>query len=192
MVRDLRTALAGYDLRSARPAVSTELSDRAADGWEPLLAIAEAAGMDWVERARRAALVIHGAGTSDNESDGIRLLADIRRLFVERGPERFATTELVEALCKDEDAPWGDYHGRPITTHRLARLLRPYGIRKRIGRPPVTSRVRFARRWPAVRAELEAGRCSRRQAARRLGIGTATLGRLLATETVESSDEDAP
>jgi DNA invertase Pin-like site-specific DNA recombinase len=53
---------------------------------------------------------------------------------------------------------------------------------KHIGRPPVTARPAFARRWPAVRAEVAAGHLSRRQAARRLGIGTATLARLLATE----------
>lgn len=51
---------------------------------------------------------------------------------------------------------------------------------KRIGRPPVTARPAFVRRWPAVRADLAAGRLSRRQAARRLRIGTATLARLLA------------
>jgi DNA invertase Pin-like site-specific DNA recombinase len=51
---------------------------------------------------------------------------------------------------------------------------------RRIGRPPVTSRPRFVARWPTVQRELAAGRLSRRQAARQLGIGTATLGRLLA------------
>ncbi len=56
---------------------------------------------------------------------------------------------------------------------------------KRIGRPPVTARAAFTRRWPAVRAEVVAGRLSRRQAARRLGIGTATLARLLATDEGE-------
>ena len=55
----------------------------------------------------------------------------------------------------------------------------------RIGRPPVTARPAFARRWPAVRAEVVSGRLSRRQAARRLGIGTATLARLLAADTAE-------
>jgi DNA invertase Pin-like site-specific DNA recombinase len=53
---------------------------------------------------------------------------------------------------------------------------------KRIGRPPVTARPAFARRWPTVQAEVAAGRLSRRQAARRLGIGTATLARLLAAD----------
>jgi DNA invertase Pin-like site-specific DNA recombinase len=60
---------------------------------------------------------------------------------------------------------------------------------KRIGRPSVATRAGFARRWPAVQAELAAGRVSRRQAARRLGIGTATLGRLLAdAETTGAAD----
>ncbi|HEY5520548.1 MAG TPA: recombinase family protein [Candidatus Limnocylindrales bacterium] len=49
----------------------------------------------------------------------------------------------------------------------------------RIGRPPVTSRPGFEARFDRVRAELARGAVSRRQAARRLGIGTATLARLL-------------
>mgnify|MGYP001575113827 CR=1 FL=1 len=52
----------------------------------------------------------------------------------------------------------------------------------RIGRPPVTARPGFAARWPRVAADLAAGRLSRRQAARRLGIGTATFARLLAAD----------
>ena len=60
----------------------------------------------------------------------------------------------------------------------------------RIGRPPVTERPAAARHWPVVRAELAAGRLPRRQAARRLGIGTATLARYLAAEgTAEPAGE---
>ena len=54
---------------------------------------------------------------------------------------------------------------------------------KRIGRPPVTARSGFATCWSRVQPDLAGGRISRRQAARRLGIGTATLGRLLAAAT---------
>src|SRR5262249_44881102 len=36
----------------------TALDDRAVDGWEPLLAIAEAAGGAWPDRARRAAALL--------------------------------------------------------------------------------------------------------------------------------------
>ena len=48
-----------------------------------------------------------------------------------------------------------------------------------IGRPPVTARAGFDGRWRAVRADLDAGRISRGEAARRLGCGYATLLRLL-------------
>ncbi len=58
---------------------------------------------------------------------------------------------------------------------------------KPIGRPPVTNRPGFGRRLAAVQVELSAGHLSRRQAARRLGIGTATLGRLLAAEAAPMS-----
>jgi DNA invertase Pin-like site-specific DNA recombinase len=51
---------------------------------------------------------------------------------------------------------------------------------KMIGRPPVTARPGFAARWKRVQPALAAGDLSRRQAARRLGIGTGTLARLLA------------
>jgi DNA invertase Pin-like site-specific DNA recombinase len=53
---------------------------------------------------------------------------------------------------------------------------------KQIGRPSVTARPGFAARWNRVQLDLAAGHLSRRQAARRLGTGTATLGRLLAAD----------
>jgi DNA invertase Pin-like site-specific DNA recombinase len=62
---------------------------------------------------------------------------------------------------------------------------------KQIGRPPVTARPGFATRWSRVQADLAAKRISRRQAARRLGIGTATLGRLLAAELDAGKITDA-
>lgn len=58
---------------------------------------------------------------------------------------------------------------------------------KSIGRPRVTARPGFAARWDTVRGELAAGHLSRRQAARRLGIGSATLARLLAARDAIAS-----
>jgi DNA invertase Pin-like site-specific DNA recombinase len=60
----------------------------------------------------------------------------------------------------------------------------------RIGRPAVTSRPGFATRWERIRCELAAGRISRRGAARRLGIGTATLSRLLAADPATAPSLD--
>lgn len=61
----------------------------------------------------------------------------------------------------------------------------------RIGRPPVTARPGFAARWGRVHGELVVGHLSRRQVARRLGIGSATLGQLLAAEEA-GADGTAP
>jgi len=69
------------------------------------------------------------------------------------------------------------------------KLARQKGTR--IGRPPVTARPLFVARWPKVQAELASGQLSRRQAARRLGIGTATLGRLMDSDRRGGNATDA-
>jgi len=51
---------------------------------------------------------------------------------------------------------------------------------RRIGRPRVAERPDVARRWPGVRADLEAGRVTISEAARRLRVGRATVRRMLA------------
>jgi len=52
--------------------VPDDLNDRAADSWEPLMGIAEAAGDDWPVRARMAALSVSGesGGTDDCRKHG--------------------------------------------------------------------------------------------------------------------------
>ena len=67
-------------------AVPEELSDRAQDVWEPLVAIADMAGEGWAERARAAAVDLYAARDQDGESIGRRLLADVRAVFDD--PER--------------------------------------------------------------------------------------------------------
>jgi hypothetical protein len=43
-----------------------------------------------------------------------------------------ASADLVAALAKVENSPWGEWnHGRPITPIRLARLLKPFEITPR-------------------------------------------------------------
>ena len=55
---------------------------------------------------------------------------------------------------------------------------------KRIGRPRVTDRRGFSRRFGAILERVSAGDLSRRQAARELNIGYATLKRLLDAEGI--------
>jgi hypothetical protein len=113
--------------------VPEELDDRAADGWEPLLAIADAVGGSWPLRARQAAVAL-SAEEDDQVSVGIRLLGDIREAF---GTDTHVPTgELLSRLHGLDEAPWADWYGKPLTPRALARLLEPYRIvpiKRRIG-----------------------------------------------------------
>ncbi len=123
---DIAEFMAGHE-----PEIPGELNDRAADNWTPLLAIADAAGGEWPERARRAALALSGADTEEGEV-GVLLLEDLKAIFEERGADRLPSAEIVEALVTLEDRPWPEWrHGKPLTVNGLARLLRPFGIKSK-------------------------------------------------------------
>ena len=123
----LSTWASTLQLHDVEPSVPDELDDRAADCWEPLLAIADAAGGEWPQRAREAAVALSGGGR-DDASLGVRLLTDIKTMFTTRGVERLRSAELVQALNAIEESPWPDLDRRPLDATRLARLLKPYGI----------------------------------------------------------------
>jgi putative DNA primase/helicase len=119
-------------LREATPEVPDSLSDRQADSWSPLLAIADLVGGSWPKRARKAALMLSG-GERDPEVDGagVALIADCVTVFKER--DRLSTAELITELVKLEERPWGEWtHGKPITPRGLAKLLKPFGIKPKV------------------------------------------------------------
>src|SRR5574338_56533 len=121
--RDNREAL-----RRCRPDLPAALNDRAQDNWEPLLAIAQIAGGDWPALAWQAALKLSG-GEVDAGTVGNELLSDIRAVFEAKGVEKIGTAALIEALCKDDEAPWATYNkGKPVTPRQVAKKLKDYGI----------------------------------------------------------------
>ena len=61
------------------------LDDRAADSWEPLLALADAAGGEWPQRARAAALALCGAAEVEDQSLSVQVLSDIRDILMRPG-----------------------------------------------------------------------------------------------------------
>ena len=115
------------------------LEDRAADTWEPLIAIADLAGGPWPAQARDAALVL--AADQDTEariSDRIRLLADIRAAFAALGNPPAATTkDLLTTLNADPEAPWSAIGPNGLTGKRLGDLLSDFEIRSDTIRFPV-------------------------------------------------------
>ncbi len=130
-LRDAISALVGAieDLSLPDDALPAELDDRAQDGWESLLAIADAAGADWPRRARAAAVTINAQRSSSDDSHELRLLTDCQTIFDRFTGPFIATTELIEGLTGIEESPWGDIRGKPITSHYLAKLLKQFGIR---------------------------------------------------------------
>lgn len=120
------------ELHAPDPDVPKELtSDRAADNWRPLLAIADLAGGEWPERARKAALALSGAAVDGEESVRELLLADIRDAFHKPDEmQSIFTQDLLDDLCGREDRPWGEWKaGKSLSAGQLARLLKPFGVR---------------------------------------------------------------
>jgi len=129
LLKDNLIALeATLTLTGAEPELPQELDDRAADSWEPLLAIADAVGGDWPEKARAAAIELSCTGGKEDQSLGIRLLADIKSIFEEKGADRLISADLLQELNAIEDAPWADIDHKQLTANKLARLLKPYGV----------------------------------------------------------------
>jgi hypothetical protein len=117
------------ELRDVWPEMPDGITDRAADVWEPLLAIADAAGGDWPDRARTAAVALNNARAERDPSLGIQLLASCRRVFAEHADDRLTTEALVQALIDLDEAPWADLRGKPLDARGLARRLRKYDVR---------------------------------------------------------------
>lgn len=62
---------------------------------------------------------------------------------------------------------------------------------KRVGRPPASERERFQRLWPEVLVALRDGTLSKKRAAKKLGVGYATLTRHLAEADAASAVREA-
>ena len=134
-------------LETAEPKMTLE--DRAADVWEPMIAVADQAGGRWPELARAAALRLTAdAAQDDNETLGMQLLHDLQQVFAELVKGEWAPTEaLLINLRQLDGAPWADMD---LTPHRIGKLLGAFGI-KSVRNPERTkrgyTRAAFADAW---------------------------------------------
>ena len=146
VLQQIASALAGWlrgnmiELEQAEP--SMPLEDRAADTWEPLIAVADLAGGNWPERARSAALALNASREGDAEySDRLRLLIDCRTVFGDL--EAVPSTVLLDRLKKLPESPWAEFNGTGLTAMKLGVLLREYEIgSENIRFAPPTGRVK--------------------------------------------------
>lgn len=120
---------AEYRLDGNYPDMPTGVEDRAADVWEPLLAIADAADDQWTYRARVAAVALVAQGKDRDQSLGVRLLMDLHTIF--DSDDKLPTKTILQRLNDLEEAPWGDLRGKALDSRRLAYYLRRYDVHSR-------------------------------------------------------------
>jgi Protein of unknown function (DUF3631)/Domain of unknown function (DUF3854) len=122
------------ELGTVDPEVLADANDRDTDNWIPLFTIADRAGDEWPELARKAARALSGAPAEESRS--IELLKDLEIIFhgdpqdpTDEGCESISSANLVLVLNNKEDRPWADHNnGKGITTNQVARLIKAFGI----------------------------------------------------------------
>lgn len=141
ILHELRAELARW-AETITPGIPEDLPvyDREADTWEPLIAVADAAGGHWPQLARMACKAMcSAAGDDDADQLPTMLLADIKEVFDERMHKVtfLASNVLCDELRKIDDAPWSSMElnpsrlGRRLADHRIRAGRKADGDRKR-------------------------------------------------------------
>jgi putative DNA primase/helicase len=114
----------------ARPEIPSVLNDRAADIWEPLLAIADLAGGEWPQLAREAARQLSGV---DDEMTLVGyFLKDLRNWMVSKNLDRVLSRDIVAVFNPNHTRPWEDLRrGREINEWWLGHKMSELGIRSK-------------------------------------------------------------
>lgn len=132
--------MVGERLAEPVESIPVELEDRAQDAWEPLLAVADAAGGHWPATARKAAVELAAEQAEDDgeQSLNLRLLSDVRDAFEDDGGEFLATADLIARLRGLEESPWESFD---LTAHKLAYRMSAWKVK------PSPNKARTARGW---------------------------------------------
>ena len=125
-----------------------DLEDRAADVWEPLIAVADLAGGRWPALARAAVTKLTAdAAEDDTETVGVQLLHDLHEVFGSVTSDWVPTEVLQLHLRQLDGAPWSEMD---LTGHKIGKLLGEFGI-KSVRNPERTkrgyTRVAFTDAW---------------------------------------------
>jgi putative DNA primase/helicase len=125
-------------LESTEPVLPKGMFNRMADNWRPLFAVADVAGGDWPERLLTAVTTLLSRNSEENESVGMKTLSAIKIIFDSSKADRLATKDILHGLVETEDGPWAGWWEHDLKNEntrgpaaRLARLLKPYGIKGR-------------------------------------------------------------
>lgn len=93
------------ELAKITPVLPDTLSDRAADAWEPLLAIAAFAGQDWPEQALTAAQSLSGALLAGEEDEHLPVVLPAMEALLTGAPHKRPLGERIAEERKAEAVP---------------------------------------------------------------------------------------
>jgi putative DNA primase/helicase len=130
--------------KSTHPDIPKEItSDRYVDSCRSLFAITDVIGGEWPDVGRHALVALANIGDHAPDSPRELLLRHIRQVFTEDGAIEMSTDRLLERLCGEAEWPWREYnHGRGLTPHKLAKMLKEFGIHSHtIGRGKNNERI---------------------------------------------------
>jgi len=118
-------------LEVTEPDIPESLSDRLADTWEPLLAIAKVTGEDCYKEAREATLKL--SVKDEANTKGTELLSDIQNILKkQKYSDSIFTKDLTVELNDLEERPWSEFNnGKGLSSRNLAKLLKPFGIKSK-------------------------------------------------------------
>lgn len=109
------------------------IEDRAAELWEPLLAVGEVVGGEWTERARTACRVLALGEPEEGDDDPgtpvEMLLSDMSTIFM--GEDRLASRTIVERLQLLPGSAWKRFPSVIAAGKEIAAMLEPRGVAPR-------------------------------------------------------------
>lgn len=115
-------------LENCRPIYLEGLNDRAKDIWQPILAIAEYAGSDWLEMAKHAALEISGKEVDVQSKESV-MLAAISKAVSLKKVKRITVHELMDLIADDSEVEWSPYSKtRDLKSREMTKILRKFGV----------------------------------------------------------------
>ena len=118
-------------LEESDPEMPDLRSDRGKDNWRPLISIADLAGEEWAERARKSAELIDGAtGQTEDQDKNVSLVQDCFQIIKAEADHKCHSKPLAVALNERVNRPWGDWnHGKGLTANTVAKRLSGFGIK---------------------------------------------------------------
>jgi len=120
-----------HDVKNlAVPEDLDDVSDRAADVWEPLFIVGDLAGGRWPLMVRDACRVLTAMQPGE-VSLRVRLLSDLRDVWP-LSSSFVPTATLLHSLADLEESPWapgGPFGDHGLTPRKLGSLLANYGVR---------------------------------------------------------------